>query len=423
MGGNNKKSEGMLSPYRVLDLSEGGCLLCGKLFGDLGADVVVVEPPSGSPSRKVGPFYGDEPDNEKSLFWYSYSNNKRGITINLNVAEGRELFVNLVKVSDFVIESFPVGYLEKLGISYSDLSRMNPRLIWVSITPHGRKGPKSWYKGCDLTCIAASGYMWVCGEPDRAPVWISYPQATLNAALDAFAGAMFANWYRTKSGEGQQVDVSIQECSMRLMQNINPLWELQGVVYKRSGNAYPTSSGVKRRLHWKCKDGYVCTFFGGGSGEMLLRQDRETVKWMNEKEMAPDWLQEFDWVNDYSADVVSQETVDRVEEVIGKFFSTMTMEEIFSEALKRKLPLAPVYSAKEICEEQQLKVRDFWQKVDHEELGCTINYVGCPVKLSPFEGRVWRKAPKIGEHNSEIYQELLGLPKEQIVLLKQANVI
>jgi benzylsuccinate CoA-transferase BbsE subunit len=423
MNGNNKAEETLLGPYRVLDLSGGGCLLCGKLFGDLGADVIVVESPGGSPSRNVGPFFGDEPDKEKSLFWYSYSNNKRGVTINLDMAEGRELFVKLAGASDFIIESFAVGYLEKLGISYSDLSRVNPRLIWVSITPYGRKGPKSWYKGCDLTSIAASGYMWVCGEADRAPVWISYPQASLNAALDAFAGAMFANWHRARSGDGQQVDVSIQECSMRLMQNINPLWELEGIVYKRSGNAYPTSSGVRRRLHWKCRDGYVCTFFGGGSGEMLLRQDRETVKWMNEKGMAPEWLQKFDWVNDYSADVVGQETVDRVEGVIGKFFSTMTMEEIFSEALKRKLPLAPVYSAKDICEEQQLQARGFWQKVEHEELGRTLNYVGCPVKMNPAEGRVWRRAPKVGEHNNEVYHELLGISKEKLVLLKQQNVI
>ena len=416
---NNK----LLEPYRVLDLTEGGCLFCGKLFGDLGADVIVVEPPGGSPSRNIGPFYHDIPQKEKSLFWFSYCNNKRSITLNLHTREGQKLLGQLVRIADFVIESLPIGSLDKLGIGYSALSKINPRIIWTSISPFGQTGPKSWYKGCDLTTVASSGYMWGCGDADRAPIWISHPQASLNAALDAFAAAMFANWYRVSVGEGQQIDVSIQESSMRLMMDINPLWELEEVIYKRVGNAYPTSLGVRRRLHWQCKDGYVCTFFGGGGGAVLVRQVKETVKWMDEKGMAPDWLKKFDWVNGYSAEKVTQEVVDRVEKCIAKLFLAMTMEEIFSEALKRKLPLAPVYTAKEICEEPQLKVREFWQEVEHPELRDILTYLGCPVKIDPAPGKIWRRAPLIGEHNQGVYQELLGLSSAQLVSFKEANVI
>jgi benzylsuccinate CoA-transferase BbsE subunit len=417
------KETKLLQAHRVLDLTNGGCLFCGKVFGDYGADVIVVEPPGGSTSRNIGPFYHDIPDLEKSLFWWSYSSNKRGITLNLHTADGRELFKRLIEISSLVIESFPVGYLDKLGLSYSDLNLIHKDIIWTSITAHGQTGPKSWYKGCDLTAVASSGYMWCCGDSDRAPVWISYPQAALNAAVDAFAASVFALWHSVKTGEGQHIDVSMQECSLRLMQNINPLWELNQIIYKRSGNAYPVLTGIKRRLNWKCKDGYVCTFFGGGASEILVRQAREMVRWMDEKGLAPDWLKEFDWINKYGAEQLTQELVNQVEETFAAFFSDMTVEEVFNGAVYRRLPLAPVYTVKEICQESQLKTREFWQQVKHPELDHMVTYTGPPVKISPAPGQIWRRAPLIGEHNMEVYHDLLGLSLKEITMLKQANAI
>ncbi len=133
----DRNYEMALSPYRVLDLAQGGCCIAGKYFGDLGADVIKVEPPGGDPTRNIGPFYKDIPDPEKSLFWFSYNNNKRGITLDIETCDGAEILKQIVKKCDFLIESFPAGYMDSLGLGYEDLSAVNPALIMVSITPFG----------------------------------------------------------------------------------------------------------------------------------------------------------------------------------------------------------------------------------------------------------------------------------------------
>ena len=131
MKGDNK-AEGMLSPYRVLDLTDEKGLLCGKLLGDLGADVIKIEKPGGDQARSIGPFYHDEPDPEKSLFWFAFNTSKRGITLDIETTDGREIFKKLVKTADFVIESFAPGYLDSLGLGYSYLEQINPQIIMVS---------------------------------------------------------------------------------------------------------------------------------------------------------------------------------------------------------------------------------------------------------------------------------------------------
>ena len=128
-----KKTEGMLTPYRVLDLTDEKGLLCGKMLGDMGADVIKIERPGGDPARSIGPFYHNEAHPEKSLFWFAMNTSKRGITLDIETADGKEIFKRLVKTADFVIESFPVGYLDKLGLGYKDLEKINPGIILVSL--------------------------------------------------------------------------------------------------------------------------------------------------------------------------------------------------------------------------------------------------------------------------------------------------
>jgi len=165
--GDRDKEEGMLSPYRVLDLTDTNGLLCGKLLGDLGADVIKIERPGGDAARNLGPFYHDEADPEKSLFWFAFNTSKRGITLDIETAEGQETLKSLVKGADFVIESFPPGYLDRLGLGYSALEKINPRIILVSITPFGQTGPYKDYKAPDIVAFAMGGYMYPFGDPDR----------------------------------------------------------------------------------------------------------------------------------------------------------------------------------------------------------------------------------------------------------------
>jgi crotonobetainyl-CoA:carnitine CoA-transferase CaiB-like acyl-CoA transferase len=188
-----------LSPYVVLDLTEGGCMVGGRLLADMGADVIKIEPPPGSPSR-TGPYYKNITDPKKSLFWWAYNTNKRGITLDITKEEGREIFKDLVLRVDAVLESFEPGYLDHLKLGYSHLSEIKPDIILTSITPFGQNGPKARYRASDLTVWASGAYLYACGNPGRAPTWISFPQAGLFGGAEGAIGTMAAIWHRNNTG-------------------------------------------------------------------------------------------------------------------------------------------------------------------------------------------------------------------------------
>lgn len=185
--------EPFLSPYRVLDLTEGGSLICGRILGDLGADVIQIEKPGGSSSRSLGPFFKDIPDSQKSIFWFTYGTNKRDITLDIETIDGQEIFKKLVKTAHFVIESSPPGYLKSLGLGHSALHKINSRIVMVSITPFKQSDPKANHKASELTAWASGGMLYICGIPDRPPNWISFPQASLHAGAEAATGALIAH--------------------------------------------------------------------------------------------------------------------------------------------------------------------------------------------------------------------------------------
>ncbi len=201
----------MLSPYRVLDLTDERGLLCGQILADLGADVIAVEPPGGSSARRIGPFAGDVPDPERSLHWWAYARNKRGITLDLDTDDGREKLRQLVAGADFLIESAAPGEMAARGLGYGDLAAINPALVYVSITPFGQDGPKAHYAATDLTILAAAGVLVRQGDEDRPPVRVSVPQAWLHASAEAAGAALVAHHERARSGRGQHVDVSAQQ--------------------------------------------------------------------------------------------------------------------------------------------------------------------------------------------------------------------
>ncbi|MDH3602697.1 MAG: CoA transferase, partial [Candidatus Tectomicrobia bacterium] len=166
---------GMLSPYRVLDLTHEWCLLSGKILADLGADVIQIEPPTGHPARRMGPYYQNEVHPERSLFWWAYTANKRSITLDMSTPDGQALLKRLVPSADFLIESGPPGEMASWGLSHKDLAAINPELIVVSVTPFGQDGPYADYKATDLVGMGLSGFMYVTGDPDRAPVRVGFP--------------------------------------------------------------------------------------------------------------------------------------------------------------------------------------------------------------------------------------------------------
>lgn len=399
----------MLSPYRVLDLTDEKGLFCGKLLADLGADVIKVEKPGGDPARKIGPFYHDEADPEKSLFWFAFNTNKRGITLDIETTEGQELFRRLVKTADFVIESFPPGYMDKLGLSYPSLEKTNPGIILVSITPFGQTGPYKDYKTSDLIAWAMGGHMYPYGDADRPPLHVSHhSQAYLHAALQAAGGALIALRHRQQTGEGQQVDVSIQEAVVRSGDTGTLNWDMRKVISRRGGGGWLRLQS-QRRI-WTCKDGYVLFFYHGGA--QANRHNLPFIHWMDEEGMADEFLKGIDW-DTFNFAMASQDMLERIAAPTGKFLMNHTKAELLEEAVKRRFMLYPVSSTRDIMESVQLAARDFWVKIEHPELKTTITYPGAFAKASGAPPRIRRRAPLIGEHNREIYEHELALSGEE----------
>lgn len=416
------KLESILSPYRVLDFSDEKGFLCGKIMGDLGLDVIKIEKPGGDPSRNIGPFFNDDLHPEKSLYWLAFNQNKRSITLNFETVDGQDILWKLIRDTDFLIESFPVGYMNKVGLGYTDLSSINPRLIYVSISPFGQEGPYKDYKAYDLEVMAMAGFLNLCGDADRPPVQIStLHQAYLLACVDGVIAALEALRFRRRKGSGQHIDVSAHQSAIPPTLNAIPLWESQGIILRRNGlYRVGLSSGAVQRQTWQCKDGYVTlTIYGGRIGE---RTNRPLVEWMDEEGFANDYLRAMNWESlDMSS--ISQEEMDMIQKPIMKFFASHRKAELFKGAQKRSIMIYPVYTTKDLLEDSQLKARDFWSKVSHSEFKSSILYPGPFVRMSESPIKSSAKAPLIGEHNEQIYQDELGFSKEEVCVLKQAGII
>ena len=210
------ENDGMLAPYRVLDLTSETGQPCGKLLADLGADVIKVEPPGGDPARRRPPFVDDDPDPEKGLYWLAYNANKRGVVLDLESPAGRARFERLATTADVVLESSAPGEMDRLGLSYERLAELNPGLVLVSITPFGQDGPYATYKGPDIVTWAMSGLMSVAGQPECPPAHLSDDaQSRFSACGDAAIAALLALAQRQGTGRGQHVDVAIRDAVAR----------------------------------------------------------------------------------------------------------------------------------------------------------------------------------------------------------------
>ena len=406
---------------RVLDLTNKNGYLCSRILADLGADVIKVEKPGGDPDRDIGPFYQSTPNRDRSLLWFAYNANKRGITLNIGSDEGKQILKTLASRAEFIIESFPPGYMDELGLGYSNLSDINPRITYTSITPFGQTGPYKNFKASDLVVMAMSGLLYMTGRPGEAPLRISFPQSFLLAAAHAAAASMIAYFYRETTGRGQHVDVSAQECVLWEISNAIPSWQLNQKILKRVGSYMSGRwADIKQKLLWKCKDGYVVFYIlSGGFG---VKTNRGIVAWLQEEGLASKLLTDVDWtVFDMSKQ--TQEKQDQMEAPIAELFSRHTKAELYGEALKRKIMLCPVSTARDICENAQLRARNFWAEVDHPEIPAKITYPGPFAKLSETPLATERRAPLPGEHNLEIYQKELSFSKRDLELLHQSGII
>src|SRR6266852_5827907 len=340
----------LLSPYRVLDLTGPLGFLTGKILGDLGADVIKIEPPGGDVSRRLPPFLENGNGSPQSLYWLAYNANKRGITLNLESEKGRGLFDQLASESDFIIESTAPGAL--LGFEYERLRCQNPGLILVSISPFGQEGPYRDLLGSDLEIMALSGAMSLAGEQNGEPMRGSVPQAPMWVGVEAVMGALTALAYRSVTGKGQHVDVSAQVAVMAALAHAPAFWDLNRENPERAGIFVTGRSlkGAKMRVMWSCKDGWLnFIIYGGAAGR---HTNQQLAAWMDEKGMAPEWFMNIDWTT-FTVTDIDQEAVDRLEAPIADFFSTLTKQEFLAGAMQREILGYPVATVRDIYADEQ----------------------------------------------------------------------
>jgi crotonobetainyl-CoA:carnitine CoA-transferase CaiB-like acyl-CoA transferase len=410
----------MLNHLRALDLTDDKGFLCGKILADLGVSVIKVEKPDGDPSRSIGPFWGGKPDPGKSLNWFAYNANKKGITLDIEKPRGHVIFKKLVSTADFVLESFPPGYLDKLGLGYGYFHKIHKKLIWASITPFGPDGPYRDFKDSDIVVMGLSGTLYQTGEADGPPVHISVPQACLHAGADAAVGCMVAYYHREATGLGQRIDVSMQQSAAWFQANAIPTYELNGTILKRAG-AFRAgmSRQVAQRQVWRCRDGYV--FFnviGGRTGAKTLSA---LVAWMDEERLATDFLLHLDW-DSFDMFTVTQDVMDKISGPVGDFFLRHTRKDLLRGAVSRGVSIGPLSSMRDLLDDECLNARSYWTRIEHPELGAGITYPKEYIRSSLMDFSTRSRAPLIGEHNAEVYKEL-GLSTKDLKSLNKNGII
>lgn len=415
-------ANGLLSGYRILDLCDEKGLMAGKLLGDLGADVIKVEPPGGDPSRHGGAFFQNDPRPEKNLFFLAYNTSKKGITLDIKRREGQSLLKRLAAQCDALVESFQPGYLDHLGLGYDALVRENPGIIMTSLTPFGSTGPYRDYAGSDLVLWALSGLLFICGDPDRPPVRISLPQAYLHAGTDGAAGTVMALFHRGRTGTGQKVEVSALKAMERVAYTAHTLWDARGKILRRPGSGLRIPPlGTTTPVIWPCRDGFVAFYLFGG--QMGAVSNPALTRWMGEEGLASEKMKTMDWPAFDIGRTDQHEMDEHIVNPIRTFFSRHTQKELWTEGVNRRVMVYPVNDAPGVLAEEQLKERGFYVRMEHPTLGKTLLYPGAFVKTRGMQCGPRFPAPGIGEHNETIYGELLSMNRDELDRLKREGII
>lgn len=401
----------MLSSYRVLDLTDERGNLAGFMLAQMGAEVILIEPPGGTSARRLPPFADDTESDESSLHHWAYNRGKRSAVINLGTAEGQQQLRELAAGADILVENFAPGHLDALGCGYDQLSDLNPALIHVAITPFGSSGPKADWAATDLTLQAAAGNMALTGDPDRAPLRAggTLAQAWHNAASEAVGAALLALFERqTTSGLGQHVDVSAQTSMNQCTQSMSLAAELGAPIPTRSG-AGAFLGELKVQLMWPCKDGYASVSFL--FGDAFARFTQNLMDWVCEEGFVDEATRDKDWWTYPFMLLDGREPVEeyeRVKEELGHFFATKTKAELLDAALTRRLLITPVTTTEEVVTSPQLAERGYWQQIDQGDR--VVTYPGDFARFGASPLVTPGPAPTIGQHTTEVLSEPARTP-------------
>lgn len=380
----------LLDGIEVIDASaEPGGAYAAKLLADYGAAVVKVEPPTGDPVRRQGPFARDRVDAEASLLFAYVNRNKRGLAIDLGTRDGRAVLDRLLARSDVLIESFRADEAQARDLSPARVREANPRIVHASVTPFGKTGPSAGFAAVDLEAPALSGWTYLTGEADRAPIQQGGNVPRLAPGLIAVAGILGALYGRERTGRGEFVDVSAQEAGA-VMHPFTTLFSSYqgGQVVRRSGSRLQTTHPFSIL---PCRDGYI--------GAICLT-DQQWASLCS--------LMGLEHVTDdprFQTNLPRAEHADALDELMSPWLQARTADEIFHLAQAFRVPFALVPSTRDLIGLDQLRERDFWLTVDHPSLGA-LRQPGLPFQAAGAPGEVGRPAPRLSEHTAEILAEL-----------------
>ena len=386
----DKKTGGALEGLRVLELGGGeAASACARLFGGFGADVIKVEPPGGGPARRRGPFAGSgvDDDPERSLHFINFNHDKRSVVLDLDAESDRAPLLALARRADIIVEAFPPGRLDALGLGHGQLAAANPGLVSVSVTPFGHSGPFSHFQGAELTQQAMSGVMYIHGDADARPCLVPADQLYQLSASHAFLGALAALWSRSRTGRGQHVDVSMQDVGLwQLMMSVGD-YSLTQTERRRSGRA-PTNAGVS--IYRAGDGGYV---------QMSPYMDRHftgLANWLQDPDLPVEVLTDPDFRRANADGLID----DRLRAFIARY----DRDAFVAEAQARDIPSTPLLRISEFAEHEHTRSREWMTQLDHPVIG-SYRAPGGPYRMSETPWAVRRPAPRLGEHTDEVLAE------------------
>ncbi len=376
---------GAIEGVRVLDLTDRPGHMCGRLLADLGADVVKVETPSGDPSRHMPPYADGRPGPERSLDFLNLNANKRSVVLDLESSRGRESFLGLVRNADAVLETFPPGVMEEMGLGYEVLERANPGLVVASITGFGLTGPYSWFQAPPIVCSAMGGVMALCGSPDREP--LSEPGDVPYDLAASFAayGVLLALRQRDRGGRGQRVEVSCQEV-LAAQQHVVVNYSSNSTFLERAGSRTPLGGGMPYGIY-PASDGYCHLVV------ISTPHWRSFVEWMG----SPDVLVDPLWDNRHIR-IGSQELI---ESLAMDFTRQAPKDRLFSEGQAHHITVGPVNRPDEFTRDAHFLEREMLEDLRHPVVG-DHRLVRPPFRLSETPGRLVTAAPELGRHTEEV---------------------
>ncbi len=400
-------------PLRALRLIEYSTSIAaaasGKMLADLGAEVIKVEPPrTGDPARYHGPFPDDIPDAERSGLFLSLNANKRGITLDPALSTGRDLLHRLLAEADGFLHNWSPAEAEALGLDYATLGQRHAQLIVAAVTPYGSSGPYANYQGADLTACAAGGVSIGTGFRHRPPLTLPLSLGAHFASVAAAAAILLASFARDVTGRGQFVDVSETDVLAILLAGYGiPTYIYRGVTGIRAGRHM--SLGLYPNAVFECQDGFVCF-----DCPQLAQWNRLLEVMGN-----PSWVEEPRYRDRRQ---ITEQYPQEVDALMAPWLMMHDKATIFAETQAQRIPAGPVNTIKDVVEDAHLRHRHYFVTVERDDTG-PLTHPGAPYRLEKTPWALRRPAPRLGEHNEEIYGGRLGLSRAELRLLGQTGVI